>query len=750
MFFDEKHNKIVSDTLSEKFRAAAEEDLLPKLREVYGEMLSGVSMYEDYIADDFSSGGFWYYPMTLQYREGYATAWVRYPYTVGSKDFAGSPYAYVGAKPLTFTLVSESDVPERILRALTGRRVSAPKGAVTVRVEMTAEDPLLLVGKYSQSFLDEMALQLTDEIERKMSVRGIAGSNIVLTMVFAPGTYMEHTSDNQTYRRLLMSEGGRSVKDFWIRWRKVDGEGAFSVSSTVDAGSIAFSVGEDVPQKIREKEYRYLTRQDVNQYRFAMGRRNVTEWREIIKRAVKRGDLVRVTEEEKISEGDAEVRRKLTEILGEDTLPYTPSENTPAHAPENEEFERAMRLARALLSSDAEENGKTEAEEPSAGALPEEEELPEETANAAPEKEETPASEETPAEEAPEKRQNVADGATAEPVPAVVETPTFTIEKKRATGDIADPVIPTYVVEDNTVLPHEFEEERRRAAEENARLREEAAALRAEKARLEEAARRVEAEAAERARLAREAETLRNEKAALEAKAQRSALEEEEERNRMRREIKNQMRLEFEARERERAAEEARLALLRARKLEEIRLAEEQKRAEEEKRAEEARRAAEERRVAEARRAEELRRMEDARRAEEKRRAEEAARRAEEARLAEEARRAEEAKLAEEARLAAEAEAKKASYTYSSRMVHLLFRHPVDPNVTETIRDIMIETVHYFGKDDADIAVKASLPSEDAVDLFFVKFPDQEEELLLNIIKVLGKKNLGIAKVILE
>ena len=62
----------------------------------------------------------------------------------------------------------------------------------------------------------------------------------------------------------------------------------------------------------------------------------------------------------------------------------------------------------------------------------------------------------------------------------------------------------------------------------------------------------------------------------------------------------------------------------------------------------------------------------------------------------------------------------------------------------------MTETIHYFGKDDLDISVKASIPSESAVDLFFVRFPDQEEELLLNIIKVLGKKNLGIAKVILE
>ena len=154
--------------------------------------------------------------------------------------------------------------------------------------------------------------------------------------------------------------------------------------------------------------------------------------------------------------------------------------------------------------------------------------------------------------------------------------------------------------------------------------------------------------------------------------------------------------------------------------------------------------------MTEARRAEELRRTEEARRAEEKRRAEEAARKAEEARVAAEKRRAEEERIAAEARIAAEEEARKARYTYSSRMVHLFFRHPVDPNVTETIRDIMNETIHFFGKDDVYISVRASMPSESTVDLFFVKFPDQEEDLLLNIIKVLGKNNLGISKVVLE
>jgi hypothetical protein len=46
--------------------------------------------------------------------------------------------------------------------------------------------------------------------------------------------------------------------------------------------------------------------------------------------------------------------------------------------------------------------------------------------------------------------------------------------------------------------------------------------------------------------------------------------------------------------------------------------------------------------------------------------------------------------------------------------------------------------------------VKASVPDATTVNLNFVKFPMEEQEFLVNIIKVLGKSDLGITKIFLE
>ena len=143
------------------------------------------------------------------------------------------------------------------------------------------------------------------------------------------------------------------------------------------------------------------------------------------------------------------------------------------------------------------------------------------------------------------------------------------------------------------------------------------------------------------------------------------------------------------------------------------------------------------------------------RKAEEARLAEEA-RKAEEARLAEEARKAEEARLAEEARKAEEANkaevAQKADepYTYTEKLVQLIFRHPVDPNVLGRIQELMMDTIRYFKKESVLIKVKASIPSEDTVHLNFTKFPVQEHQLLVDMIQVLGNSNLGICRVLVE
>jgi hypothetical protein len=145
----------------------------------------------------------------------------------------------------------------------------------------------------------------------------------------------------------------------------------------------------------------------------------------------------------------------------------------------------------------------------------------------------------------------------------------------------------------------------------------------------------------------------------------------------------------------------------------------------------------------------ELRKAEEARIAEEARKAEEA-RIAEEARRAEEARIAEEARRAEEARIAETGSATDTVYTYTQKMVHLIFRHPVDPNVMTRIQELMADTIRYFGKEHVFIKVKASIPAEDTVDLHFTQFPVEEHKLLVDMIQVLGNSDLGICRVLVD
>ena len=62
---------------------------------------------------------------------------------------------------------------------------------------------------------------------------------------------------------------------------------------------------------------------------------------------------------------------------------------------------------------------------------------------------------------------------------------------------------------------------------------------------------------------------------------------------------------------------------------------------------------------------------------------------------------------------------------------------------------ISIALSHY-GKEDVYIKVKASIPDSSTVILNFVKIPEEELDLLVDIIKFLGNSDLGIYKVILE
>lgn len=342
MTIDLIHNKIVEQTLSDAFSDAVRESLIPKLCMKYGERLVGVQMYEDYIADRFFYSGEWYYPMTvLLFESAPVTQWVAYPYPMENAYRDLIPYAYIGDEPLTFRLCES--VPREFEEKLLNRSRFSDGNAIPVSVTCTG-DVTMLCGKYSQSFLDEMARQLTVEIERTHHVTGLAASGIRLELAFAPGTYMEHTSEGVTYRRLLMSEGGRAVKDFWVRWESAAGDAPLTVSDHVLPYTVNFSIGEDVPQKIREREYRFLARQNADKYRNAMGRKNVTEWRDLLKKAVKRGALSRVIAP--LSEVQEYMREEKVTSFVKTAPKKIPVPETPTPAPVlSEEDELRQRLA---------------------------------------------------------------------------------------------------------------------------------------------------------------------------------------------------------------------------------------------------------------------------------------------------------------------------------------------------------------------------------------------------------------------
>ena len=78
-----------------------------------------------------------------------------------------------------------------------------------------------------------------------------------------------------------------------------------------------------------------------------------------------------------------------------------------------------------------------------------------------------------------------------------------------------------------------------------------------------------------------------------------------------------------------------------------------------------------------------------------------------------------------------------------------------DTVVTHRIIEVLVDendpdTIRYFKKESVFIKVKASIPSEDTVDLHFTKFPEEEHQLLVDMIQVLGNSNLGICRVLVE
>lgn len=706
MILDLQHNKIVRETVTDKFAESVSEVLVPMLAEKYGDGMLGIQMYEDYISDNFARDGRWYYPMTVITASGPVTEWISWKINKASfKD--GVPYSYVGDALLDFEL---TDAPEDVKEKLSGRAIYCEEGILNVRIDTVVPTPVFLSGKYSQTFIDEMSRQLTVAIASATSVETLVGSSIELALVFAPETYMEHTSENVTYRRLLIVDKSSAPRDFWIKWTRLDGATAYSVCDNVSADNIIFEIGEDVSQKVREKEYRCLIRLGKDKYHNAMGRKNVTEWRELIKRAIRRGELVRVETVEIDDARSDELNIQLAKLLGT-TVPAS-AEPAPLENSASDEFEAALKkLAEQTMAESDDEPEQTSdnfvfagldidaeaaefeiaepeeadgvlfiVDEPDADTEDDEEYLDEEMPEEEVLEEEMPE-EEMLDEDSTEDEQTLAEVAALEP----------DFEPDESVSDApvqsAEDVEAKIRAELEAKIRLEYESRARIKAEEEAeRLRKEQEELRAEHEKLQEQMAR------ERREQALKEEEMRAEEARLRAQIE--------------------VQLRAEARERERLAEAARAAVEEQRRLE----AEHAKMATE--RAEEQRRALEEQH----------------KRAEEQRRAEE-----DRLRRAESQAKAQQRHVVEDNK-----------YTYTSKVVRLIFRRSVDPNITQRIHEIIKVTLEYYGKDKIYLKVKASVPDSHTVCLEFMKIPMEEMQLLSNIIKVLGNSGLGIAKAIVE
>ena len=722
MIIDLFHNKIVKDTATESFVDSFMRVLVPMLEEKYGESLERVTMYEDYLADGFTFDGEWYYPLSVKLFDAPTfTSWVKWPVT--KKTFKNSiPYAYIGEGDIDFSFAGF--LPSGFGDKLRGRAIDYDRSSIKLTVEALTDDVTLLVGKYSQTFVDEMARQITLDLCRAASVEDLGTSTMELQLVFAPGTYLEHTSESVTYRRLLLVDKGCQARDFWVKWTRLDGKGGFRVSDTVSADTIKFEVGEDVKQKIREKEYRFLAGANPDKYQAAMGKKTVTEWRDIIKRAIKRGELTKLevvvepTVEEpaptfesvdtRLQDDMSDQLRALLDSFGVSTAATDEPE-----VESDDSYDVVAELARSVLAqtepeaAEEEDDVPFDIDEPELEAEESDEEEPEfevELDVELGEDEEEPEFEVELDAEEPEfevELEEIEDTEeeTATETEEAVEEPTPEVER------------PEKIVRfnfDSLVEEEEPEEMFSMGGDE-----EEAESIMAEPQAFDEDAirREIEArirreyEAEMRARAEKEAEALRLEHERLRAENERLARLAKEAEERQRAEIEAKMR--HEAEERARIAEAARQAVEEQKRLEAERAAE----------AERERLAAIERENARLRE-EEARRLEEARRQaeEERRRAEELA---------------------------------KARPSIVTKQAKLLFRYTVDSGVLKRIKEVVEKTLIDNHKENVNIHIKAFPVDQTSITLE-IKLPDTEKELLINMMKALGGASIGITKIILE
>ena len=773
MIIDLLHNKIVSDTITEGFKKSVTESLVPGLESIYGADMLGIQMYEDYLADEFLLDGVFYYPMTVIKADEQLTHWVAWNVTA-DKFTDLIPYSYTGAENIAFDL--SPTVPIDFETAIISRSRYCEDGIIKINVHSAAPSPTFLAGKYSQTFIDEMARQLTVAISEIASVEGLVDSGLELQLEFAPATFMEHNSENVTYRRLLLTDGASAPRDFWVKWVNHRSSAPFTISDHPMSDEVEFLVGEGVPQKIREREYRYLLRTNNDKYHNSVGKRNITEWRDLIKRAIKRGKLTRVLREIPLSDEVILVNAALANAAGLSTADVVSA--GVAYESDSASLDLATELAKAAglvvdTFIDEPEDGEVAFDEPSepsdidqdlldlinhnkelVGNRDEEEDEAEEEmeVDIEIEMEDDIDDETSPEEEIEEIDEELIDDeeeleeidddescdeAELESVElddedeAEEEIETVAEDAVEDEEEISEPEIIEEIEENTVIVPEKMVEIEENAeyqkpepdlAEIEERLREGLEA----KIRLEyEKQARASAEN-EMIELRRKHEQLLIENRRLEAQAkkeyeERRRISEQRklENDRLRAEIETKVKA--EAREKERLAEAARMAVEEKHRLERERLEAERRRIEDE------RRIAEDRARAEA-----------------------------EARV--EAERQLEAERIRRSSIPAEVEAeavvteenKYAHYTYIAKTVKLMFRYSVDPNITVRIQEILAATLKHYDKSDLHIRVRATVPDSSSVVLEFLEFPKQEMELLYEIIKILGASGIGIAKAILE
>ena len=696
------NNQILKNVMTDAFLNSVEKNLIPAIEEKWGS--ADIFMYEDLLKEALLIDGRWHYPLTVLSDGAPCTQWVSWAVTAaGFKD--KNPYALLGGSDMDFKLC---DIPESLRDKFSDYVGYFGEVGIEISVEAVARDITFLSGRYSQRFVDEMSKQITGKIEALMSCEGLASSSLSLLLTFAPESYFEHTSENVTYRRLLLIDKGSQPRDLWIKWTRTSSAVGYSVSDAPLGDDIEFDLGEDVPQKIREKEYRFLLREGRDKYQNAMGRKNVTEWREIIRRAIKRGELQKIVApvEEVVFEDD--LSAKLKGILG-DNYKAEPTEQVD-EAPMGEDYIKALEIAKGFVNSEAREK-EDESEiifpETEGGLIFDLEESGDE-------------------EVAPETKVDIFDLPSleiSEDVEPTEEIPTPVVEKEpEIIEEPIEPALASVVTVRSepkvTVISNLGEVSMKQVGKD-------ADELRAAEARATELGIRLEYEKQMRERLEGEVERLRRSEISLieENNRLKVAIKADEEKFRAAEEgfkleiarltAQNEVLERSEERQKERLAAAARDAVERQRLLED-----------------------EKRYIAE----------ENARLAREKEK--EKALASEPAVAPAPAAPAPATEPALEPKTTTEAATDK--YTYVSKSVKLLFRRPVDPNITGRIYEIIKATIEYFGKEKINLRIRASVPDSETVNLEFTSIPMEEMQLLSNIIQVLGSSGLGIAKAIVE